>query len=202
MKGGKSRRSAWDSYRFWRKVFRWGVLFSVVIVGLLEFTSLAGAFPSWIFLVGLGGALATWPCMLWSCPRCGNPFFYKLEFFMPYKAWAKECRHCGLTKWKEPEPVGMSALPRRSPVPDPEITRRAKHEAFLKLVLRDDPGAIGLKPDADGWVSEDELLRRAGKYNVDIRREDLDRMVCGEGTGGTQRSASGGRIRLGRGEKP
>lgn len=41
--------------------------------------------------------------MLWSCPQCGNSYFYKMFTLLPYNPWVRECRHCGLPKWKEPE---------------------------------------------------------------------------------------------------
>ncbi|HVJ15183.1 MAG TPA: RNA 2'-phosphotransferase, partial [Polyangiaceae bacterium] len=48
---------------------------------------------------------------------------------------------------------------------------------FLSLVLRHDPGAVGLKLDAGGWVSVDLLLRALAQHGRAIEREALEVVV-------------------------
>ena len=44
---------------------------------------------------------------------------------------------------------------------------------FSLLVLRDDPGAIHLGLDSDGWADVQNLLTRANRYGFKLTREDL-----------------------------
>lgn len=48
---------------------------------------------------------------------------------------------------------------------------------FLALVLRHDPGRIGVTLDSQGWVDVDELLRAAGAAGLPITRRELDEVV-------------------------
>jgi len=50
---------------------------------------------------------------------------------------------------------------------------------FLSLVLRHDPGRIGLQLDAAGWAEVDELIAAAARGGVEIDRETLARVVAG-----------------------
>jgi hypothetical protein len=108
-------------------------------------------FPFWVVMVLMGGY-----SQFWSCPRCKSVFFYKIFHIFPYNPWAKECRHCGLKKWEEPPVREQVKIPSRT-IPDPIFTIRQKRRTFLTLILRDDPGVIGLKRDRDGWVEREDL---------------------------------------------
>ncbi|MBX3131291.1 MAG: RNA 2'-phosphotransferase [Polyangiaceae bacterium] len=70
---------------------------------------------------------------------------------------------------------------------------------FLSLVLRHEPGLIGLALDADGWVDVDELLARCNAHGRALSRESLLEIVR---TNSKQRfalSADGARIRASQG---
>src|SRR5215831_11587385 len=56
-----------------------------VIVGMLLFV----AALSWL----------CWRWVLWPCPRCGRPYFYKFPWGNVYR---RKCAHCGLEKWADP----------------------------------------------------------------------------------------------------
>lgn len=50
-------------------------------------------------------------------------------------------------------------------------------KSFLTLVIRDDPYAIGLKLDSEGWADVEHLLARAKRYGIKLTREDLENAV-------------------------
>jgi putative RNA 2'-phosphotransferase len=52
-----------------------------------------------------------------------------------------------------------------------------KTSKFLSLVLRHSPETIGIKLDAAGWVSVDELLAAAAAYGSPIDLDDLEEVV-------------------------
>ena len=58
---------------------------------------------------------------------------------------------------------------------DPQLVRVSK---FMSLVLRHDPGKIGLALDASGWAEVDDLLAGAARAGVRIDRETLERVVA------------------------
>jgi len=66
---------------------------------------------------------------------------------------------------------------------------------FLSLVLRHDPGAIGLTLDAEGWVGVESLLAAARAHKVDINRELLEMIVAGDAKTRYSLSEDGGRIK-------
>jgi putative RNA 2'-phosphotransferase len=49
---------------------------------------------------------------------------------------------------------------------------------FLSLVLRHDPGAIGLELDANGWTDIATLLAKAAAAGRTIERADLDTVIA------------------------
>ncbi len=49
---------------------------------------------------------------------------------------------------------------------------------FLSLVLRHEPGRIGLQLDSAGWVSVDTLLAACAKHGVSLTRERLAAIVA------------------------
>lgn len=57
---------------------------------------------------------------------------------------------------------------------DENLTRISK---FLSLILRHDPGRIGLALDAQGWASVEELIARAGEAGCPLTRSLIERIV-------------------------
>lgn len=53
----------------------------------------------------------------------------------------------------------------------------AKDSKFLALVLRHDPGKIGVELDRAGWVPVDVLLAAARAHGRRLSRDQLDRVV-------------------------
>lgn len=126
-------------------------------------------------------AAASFPAGQFRCPECGDFFFYKIGGFN-WNLFPQKCVHCGLPKWEEPRPklpkVDIYPIPRNEkPVSDPVVAERLRHASFLTLVLRDDPRAIGLRLDADGWADVDDLLKRAGRHGIDLTREKLEKVT-------------------------
>ena len=78
----------------------------------------------------------------------------------------------------------------------PPLVRVSK---FLSLVLRHDPGKIGLTLDAAGWAEVDELIAAAARSGVEIDRETLARVVAENDKQRFALSADGGRIRANQG---
>ena len=174
------RKSAWDGYRRWRKI-AWVVLPITIFLFASGATSLM-ALP--LFVIS---ATAVTSIQFFECPKCDEPFFYisgfclkysSLQFFPSSHPFTLKCVHCGFPKWKEPPPQVEKAelypTPRRTdPRPDPAIAERLRLTNFLTLVLRDDPGAIGLRRDANGWVDVDTLLTRSGRCGIKLTRESI-----------------------------
>lgn len=52
---------------------------------------------------------------------------------------------------------------------------------FLALVLRHDPGRIGIELDSAGWVPVDTLLTALKRHGRGLSRERLDRVVAAPG---------------------
>ncbi|MEO5914175.1 MAG: RNA 2'-phosphotransferase [Luteolibacter sp.] len=105
--------------------------------------------------------------------------------------------HCGLPKWEEPpEKTEIYPIPRKSaPRPDPAIAESARLKNFLTLVLRDDPRAIGLKLDSEGWTAVDQLFTRAGKYGVKFTPNALEKLMGEDGNPGFEWNRATQRIR-------
>ena len=57
------------------------------------------------------------------------------------------------------------------------MRRAVRISKFLALVLRHDPGRIGLTLDAEGWADVDDLLAAAARHGLVISRPELDEMV-------------------------
>ncbi len=53
-----------------------------------------------------------------------------------------------------------------------------KHSKFLSMVLRHDPGALGLSLDDAGWVEVERLLDACAKQRPAITREALEEIVA------------------------
>lgn len=58
---------------------------------------------------------------------------------------------------------------------NPSLIRISK---FISLVLRHDPGKIGLTLDSNGWASVDELLQKAPKLGLHFDRATLEQVVA------------------------
>lgn len=79
---------------------------------------------------------------------------------------------------------------------DPRLVRLSK---FLSLVLRHDPGAIGITLDPNGWVAVDDLLSAAARSGNAITREQLDEVVATNDKKRFAFSPDGTRIRASQG---
>jgi len=79
---------------------------------------------------------------------------------------------------------------------DPSLVRISK---FLSLVLRHDPGRIGIALDEAGWVGVDELIEAARRAGVEIDRAVLERVVAENDKRRFALSPDGGRIRASQG---
>jgi putative RNA 2'-phosphotransferase len=64
------------------------------------------------------------------------------------------------------------------PPAEPVDVRASK---FLALVLRHDPGRIGIELDSAGWVPIDTLLTALKRHGHGLSRERLDRVVAAPG---------------------
>lgn len=79
---------------------------------------------------------------------------------------------------------------------DRTIVRFSK---FLSLILRHDPGRIGLTLDASGWADVDELLTKAANAGHTISREQLAKVVAQNHKQRFRFSEDGTRIRANQG---
>jgi putative RNA 2'-phosphotransferase len=55
--------------------------------------------------------------------------------------------------------------------------QRKSTSKFLSLVLRHQPGTIGLSLDRNGWVSVDDLLQALASHGKPLARADLESIV-------------------------
>jgi putative RNA 2'-phosphotransferase len=55
--------------------------------------------------------------------------------------------------------------------------QRKSTSKFLSLILRHQPGTIGLTLNESGWVSVDDLLRALASHGKPLARADLDAIV-------------------------
>jgi len=79
---------------------------------------------------------------------------------------------------------------------EPQLVRLSK---FLSLVLRHNPGTIGLALDAQGWADVDALLEAAQRHGVRLDQETLLRIVTENDKQRFALSADGRRIRASQG---
>jgi putative RNA 2'-phosphotransferase len=70
---------------------------------------------------------------------------------------------------------------------------------FLSLVLRHEPGKIGLSLDEAGWVEIDALLAPCERHGVALTRERLGQIVAGSDKQRFAFDATGRRIRASQG---
>jgi len=84
-------------------------------------------------------------------------------------------------------------------MPSDAAARHRKVSKLLSLVLRHQPGRIGLSLDAQGWVDIDAVIAAAGEHGTALTREEILDVVA---TSDKQRfalDASGRRIRANQG---
>lgn len=74
-----------------------------------------------------------------------------------------------------------------------------KISKFLSLVLRHDPGAIGLHLDAQGWATVEDLLTRATAHGKRVTLEQLHEVVANNDKKRFTLSEDGTRIRAAQG---
>ena len=79
---------------------------------------------------------------------------------------------------------------------DSAISARERNSRFLILILRDDPGAIHLSLDSEGWADVNNLLTRANRYGFKLAREDLFDLLAGSEDHRFVSNQSGDRIRF------
>ena len=70
---------------------------------------------------------------------------------------------------------------------------------FLSLVLRHDPGRIGIRLDEAGWTGVSELLAACAAHGVSITRAELTELVAASDKQRFALSADGQRIRANQG---
>ncbi|HTE54579.1 MAG TPA: RNA 2'-phosphotransferase [Kofleriaceae bacterium] len=59
---------------------------------------------------------------------------------------------------------------------DPKTQTRLSK--FMSLVLRHQPGSIGLELDGGGWAEIDQLVARSRAHGVDLSREAIERITA------------------------
>ena len=98
---------AWRSYRRRRALALTTLIaFAVfVAVGLTNFLSDRSVMDILLFVVISFFAAQTW-LILWPCPSCGNPFFWRPWYT---NVFARSCLHCGLAKWSNTGPASRGA---------------------------------------------------------------------------------------------
>lgn len=74
-----------------------------------------------------------------------------------------------------------------------------KTSKFLSLVLRHDPGRIGLVLDPEGWAEVDDLLSKLDKAGKSLTREQLGELVATNSKQRFRLSDDGDRIRASQG---
>ena len=70
---------------------------------------------------------------------------------------------------------------------------------FLSLVLRHDPGRVGLTLSEDGWVDVNDLIAAANRVGVNLDREMLERVVTENDKQRFALSPDGSRVRANQG---
>lgn len=119
-----------------------------------------------------------------------------------WNPWRENCVHCGLPKWKEAdyvnpdsEQIAFRSLSIAEMAATAAISARERNSKFLLLVLRDDPGAIHLTLDSEGWADVNNLLTRANRYGFKLTREDLAEVIAASENNHFEWDQPGNRIR-------
>lgn len=93
----------------------------------------------------------------------------------------------------------QNKMKNQNPSPPMSKTRLTSVSKFLSLVLRHEPGRIGLTLDSAGWVPVDELLEKAAATGRAFNREELGEVVASNDKQRFSFSADGTRIRANQG---
>jgi len=188
-------KSPWNRYRRWRSMLLATILVFVLIAILLPDFRL-GKWGAGILIVP--GFVAVHFLQFFKCPRCRENFFYKGT----WEPWVARCRHCGLPKWKDADHVdpdfeqtAFRAPSIREMAVDASISDLERNTKFLLLVLRDDPGAIHLKVDANGWADVRDLLTRSNRYGFKLTPGMIDDVLAASSVRYLEWDKSGNRIR-------
>ena len=93
-------RDAWDDYRRRRNFFLFIFLGYVPWGALVMFATGKLRLPQPAMLVLIGAWFVMYPVAairlnLWTCPRCGNPFYQRWWY---HNSFARKCVHCGLAR--------------------------------------------------------------------------------------------------------
>lgn len=78
---------------------------------------------------------------------------------------------------------------------DASVSELERHSRFLLLVLRDDPGAIHLALDKNGWADVRDLVTRANRYGFEITAESLAEVLTSSFSRHFEWDEAGNRIR-------
>jgi len=195
MDANEDRKWAWEDYRSRAKMFCAGLLLlPASFLGMFVFNGISGLFV----ISGVLGYALTVPLVFWNCPACGKRYFrrwwaFDNDYRTMFNPFRKACAHCGLTKWQEPVLSPEVRYQKEFPINGRKIARRKTQETFLRVVLRDDPRAVGLKPDEHGWFCVEDLLHRAKRYRINLRRDELDEILS-EDRGCRFESGGGGEL--------
>lgn len=133
------------------------------------------------------------------CPRCAKTFFFDNRWYF----LSENCLHCGLPKWQEadyasPSPDAYQNLSIHEMASDVSVSSRERDSKFLLLVLRDDPGAIHLTLDSEGWADVGNLITRANRYGFKLTSESLVEAAASSPGRGFEWDQPGHRIRAAR----
>lgn len=191
-------KSGWDNYRAWRKTL-W-----ISVTTASGLAVIASRWPShWgdylPILPAVAAFLSSNALQHYRCPRCDRSFFYN-HTWLP---WEGNCRHCDLPKWQEADYVAPDTertagriLSVAEMTSDVSVSQRERDSKFLLLVLREDPGAIHLPLDSDGWADIQNLLTRANRYGFKLTLEGITDAVALSPTSRFEWDQPGNRIRV------
>lgn len=193
-------KSAWDDYRRWNRALR----ISIVVGFILGGTMLLFGIGVGIFVMVLPGIAFFLSLQYYRCPQCDECFCYEQRFlFNKSDLFANKCVHCGLLKWEEPSvrfpKVDIHPIPKGgNPGLSPIIAERLRLAKFLSLVLREDPKAIGLRLDENGWTDIDVLLKRAQRNGLKLTHGNLAEVLTASSIHRFEWDETGNRIRASR----
>ena len=186
-------KSAWNGYRRWLGLSR--LLVPITIYLIFNRINLPLTIP--LATISVTALIAI---EFFNCPRCHHPFFhisgfhakYRYPFYRSFHPFIRKCVHCGFPKWEEPPDAPFQVTSALSALAKAEQTRLT---VFLTLVLRDDPGAIDLKLDPEGWADTERLVERANRYGINLTRKSLGE-IAGQSF---EREPAGNHIRWAKG---
>lgn len=191
--------SSWNRYRRWRNVLWISIPVFFLLGILLSHLRLANELG--VILAFLPSMVSATFLQFFKCPRCYKNFFYKGT----WDPWSGYCRHCGLPKWKEADYVAPHPERQNNRTPsirematNASVSELERNSRFLLLVLRDDPGAIHLTLDKNGWADVRNLLTRANRYGFQLTAENLSDVLAVSSIHRFEWDKKGNRIRVSR----